>query len=80
MPYENEHSAVVGNPADFEPNFTRRLNKSGGVSIIIGKLKESGKTAAKSYRFDKKKFTPDEAREWLKKHGQKTISFEKAKD
>ncbi len=80
MPYPSEHAARVREPSEFQANSMRRMNQSGGVSLIMGRLKGSDKMTVQAYRFDKKKFTADEAREWLKKHGQKPISFEKAKD
>lgn len=85
MPYENEHSARVRNPEDFEKDSFRRIKlpKSkggkGGVSVIIGKLKGKDTTTAQAYRFPKDLYTVSEAKKWLKENNIKYISFEPAK-
>ena len=70
MPYPNEHAARVRDPKLFVKDSFRRKEIAPGVSIIIGKLKSDpdGPMVVQAYRFDKNKFTPEEAREWLKKH------------
>jgi len=78
MPYQNEHSARIRNPKDFQQDSFRRTNIAPGISIIFGKLIGESKTTIQTYRFDSSKFTPQEAKKWLKEHNEKYISFEKA--
>ena len=77
MPYINEHSARVHNPEKYE-RFARK-NLTTGIDVIIGFIKGGG-SEIQAYRFDKKKFTPDEAKRWLKEHKVNYISFEKANE
>lgn len=82
MPYPNEHSARVKDPADFDQDTFRRTNISDGVDIIVGKL--SGKagpddpTETQAYRFDSSKFTAKQAKDWLDENDVDYISFEEA--
>jgi hypothetical protein len=78
MPYENEHSARVRDPGDFEPGSFRRKNITRGVDLILGRLKGKTTMTAQAYRFDKSVFTVAEAKEWLKEHKVEYISFEPA--
>ena len=82
MPFPNEHSGRVKDPNLFVPASFRRKKITDGVSIVIGKLKTdpTGSTVVQTYRFDKKKFTTEQARKWLKDHKIDTISFEAAKN
>lgn len=81
MPFKTEHSARVKDPDDFVKDSFRRKNISAGVDIIVGKLKSDpkGSTTVQSYRFKVSKFTPQEAKNWMKKEGKKYILFEEAK-
>lgn len=76
MPYQNEHAARIIDPAKFDPDSFRRKEIAAGVNIIIGKLKGETTMTAQAYRFDNAKFTPDEAKKWLKDNNIKNISFE----
>lgn len=78
MPYLNEHSARIRSPDDFQEGSFRRIKAAPGISIIIGRLKGKTTTATQAYRFDKDKFTPSEAKDWLKEHDEKYIVFEEA--
>lgn len=78
MPMRSEHSARLKSPDGFE-KFRRQNNKGGpGVDFIFG-ITADGKTEIQAVRFDKKRFTPEAAREWLKKHDMSAIEFETAK-
>ena len=78
-PFPNEHAARLENPDKYD-SFARQNNKGGdGVDFIFGVLPD-GKTELQAIRFDKKKFTPAEARDWLKKHDFKPIQFEEASE
>ena len=77
-PFPNEHAARVKDPSEFEEGSFRRKNIANGVDIIIGKLKGSDKTEVQTYRFDKKVFTAEQAKEWLKEHKAGNKMFEPA--
>lgn len=79
MPYTSSHAARVEDPANFEKNSFRRKTIAPGISIIVGKKKGSDSMVTQSYRFDKSKFTPEQAKKWLKDHNIKS-GFEKAGD
>lgn len=76
MPYPSEHAARVMDPGQCDS--FKRLNQGSGVSLIL--CIKDGKSSAQSYRFKKDKFTPEQAKEWLKKHDIKYIGFEKASE
>jgi len=78
VPYPNEHSGRVRSPDSFRPDSFRRKNVAPGVDIIMGKLKGEDAMTVQAYRFDRSKFTPAEARKWLKEHDITIISFEPA--
>ena len=79
MPFPNEHAARLENPDKYD-SFARQNNKGGdGVDFIFGVLPD-GKTELQAIRFDKKKFSPAEAKDWLKKHDFKPIQFEEASE
>ena len=82
MPFNVEHSGRVKNPNLFVPASFRRKEITDGISIVIGKLKTdpTGSTVVQTYRFNKVKFTAEQARKWLKDHKIDTISFEAAKN
>jgi ATP-dependent protease ClpP protease subunit len=81
MPYANEHSARVRDPADFEQDSFRRKNISDGVDIITGKIKGGDDSmVTQTYRFDASKFTVAEAKAWLKDNNVDYISFEPASE
>lgn len=52
-----------------------------GIRALGGPLKSapSGPSQTQSFRFDKTKYTPAEAKAWLRGHGHKWIKFEPAK-
>lgn len=76
MPYSNEHAARVADEGACEAKSFRRMNQGAGVSLILCKI--DGKMKAVSYRFDMKKFTEAQAREWMDKHDLKILAFDKA--
>ena len=76
MPFENEHSSRQSNPNKFD-KFRRSKNELGsGIDVIFG-IRDDGGSEIQSIRFDRKKFTPQQAAEWLKTHDYKT-SIEEA--
>lgn len=79
MPYENVHAARVEMPDKFEKDSFRSKEIAPGITIIVGKMMGSDSMVAQSYRFDAEKFTPDQAKEWLKEHHVEMMGFEPAK-
>ena len=75
MPYPSEHAARMKDPKQFT-SFSRKV-LGAGVTAIIG-WKDS-KSTIQAYRFDKTKFSPAEAKKWLKDHKEHYILFEAAK-
>jgi len=76
IPYPNEHSARLKDPGQFD-KFARKNDAGGtGVDFIFG-IKD-GKSEVQAIRFDKSKFTPAEAKDWLKRNKKKAIEFEPA--
>lgn len=81
MPLPNEHAARQTDPGQYDT--FRRYTPPGfpkGVSVILG-IKGTGKnkkSEIQSIRFDKKLWTIEAAKKWLKDHGFKTGKFEPA--
>lgn len=77
MPFPNEHSARIVNPGKFE-SFARQNDELGqGIDVIFG-IRKDGKSEIQAIRFDKDRFTLEEARDWLKRHDFKIIELEEA--
>ena len=68
MPFPSAHSARQHDPDQYiRIRFAK--NKGGkGISFIYG-FKKGGGSEVQSIRFDKKVFTPAQAKKWLKDHG-----------
>lgn len=88
MPYPNEHAARVKSPGLFKDGKDEwaRNDIAPGIAQILGHLKKPKKgskpnaTTVQAYRFDKNKFSADEARKWLKDHNIKYMLFEPASE
>ncbi len=81
-PYENEHAARLKDPDKYD-RFRRTNNKFGdGIHAIWG-IEDQGegdpKVELQAIRFNKEKFTAEEAKKWLKENHYKCILFEPAK-
>ena len=77
MPYPNEHAMRL-NPPDKYKRIRRQNDKFGsGIDAIFGVTKD-GKTELQAIRFDKSKFTPEQAKKWLEDHDYKITGFEPA--
>jgi hypothetical protein len=74
MPYPNEHAARIHQPGQYD-SFARK-NIAPGVDAIFG-IKD-GKSEIQAYRFDRGKFTPEQAKKWLAEHNIEYIDFEPA--
>jgi len=80
-PYQNEHAARVEDPSKFIKTTFRRKEVSPGASIIVAKLKGSGRSGpmkVQAYRFGVCYFSATEAKRWLKKYKVKPLLFERA--
>jgi len=76
MPYPNEHSARINSPGKYD-HIRRKNDEFGsGIDVIFGI--KGGKSEVQAIRFDKNKFTPAKAKEWLREHDYKWIEFEAA--
>ena len=65
MPLPNEHAARQHEPGDYT-KFRRVNNGGAGVAFIYGI--KNGKSEVQSVRFDKDKFTLEQAKKWLAEH------------
>ena len=80
MPYPNEHSARILNPASCTKTYGRQ-QIAPGISRVACRLKANpDKWGTQAYRFQKTKFTAAEARAWLREHDIKYTLFEAATD
>ena len=71
----NEHSARLRDARGFD-HITRALSED-GVSFIVGW--HGDKSTGVSVRFDRERFTPGQARRWLREHEMVPTFFERAK-
>lgn len=80
MPYPNFHAARLVEPERFEPGSmaTIPLGEGTGVTAIVGRLKGEETTTRQAIRFDRTRFAPKQAREWLAEHKLEPILFEEA--
>ncbi len=70
MPYPNEHSCRIRDPADFDPKSFRRIEKGDpALSIIIGKLKGEDKTTTQAFRYHTDEWTEKAARAHCEEQG-----------
>jgi hypothetical protein len=70
------HRARVKGPGEFDEKTFKTIGITTGVKAIVGKLKNDTKMTIQTYLFDIKKFTPAEAKAWLKDHDIKNTGFE----
>lgn len=76
MPFPNEHAARLVDPGQFD-TFRRENDKGGsGVDFIYG-IKGDVSTL-QAVRFDKERFTEEQAKTWLKDHDHTAKMFEAA--
>ncbi len=78
-PFPNEHAARLRDPGDFV-RIRQLWSSAKGVRGLGGPLKSNPKGPAveQTIRFDRTKFTADEAKKWLKDHDYKNYTFEAA--
>ena len=78
MPFPNEHAARLKDPEQYD-SFARKNNEGGeGIDFIYG-IKD-GVSELQAIRFDKTRFTTQEAKAWLKSHDFEPILFEEASE
>ena len=78
MPFPNEHAARLKDPEQYD-SFARKNNEGGeGIDFIYG-IKD-GVSELQAIRFDKTRFTTQEAKAWLKSHDFEPIMFEEASE
>ena len=78
MPFPNEHAARLKDPNQYD-SFARKNNEGGeGIDFIYG-IKD-GVSELQAIRFDKTRFTTQEAKAWLKSHDFEPILFEEASE
>jgi hypothetical protein len=80
MPFPNFHAARIRQPGLFVRIREIRQAEDGAIRFIGGPLKSTGSVAVQAVRFAKDKYTPGQARAWLKEHEEfkSPISFEEA--
>jgi hypothetical protein len=78
MPSDNYHAVKLKEPIAFKEKSIRVKEIADGISVTMGDLKSGGEFEIQSYKFDKEKFSPLEAKLWLKKNKIEYIEFEKA--
>lgn len=77
-PFPNEHAARLKDPDQYD-SFARKNNEGGeGIDFIYG-IKD-GISELQAIRFDKTRFTVQEAKAWLKSHDFEPIMFEEASE
>jgi len=77
-PYPNEHACRINDPGKYD-KIRRQNNKFGdGIHAIWGV--KGDKTELQALRFDKSKFSADEAKKWANDHDYKCKPFEAASD
>jgi hypothetical protein len=80
MPYTNEHACRIEDPSLFKDDSFRRTtrkHKGKEYSVIMGEKKNSTSMSEQAYRYNKEKWSVEEARNHCKEHDG---SFEKAID
>lgn len=77
-PYPNEHAARLNDPAKYD-SFSR-VNDAGGDGIDFIYGIKDGKSEIQAIRFDKTKYSVDDAKKWLEDHEFSPIEFEEASE
>lgn len=78
MPYANEHAARIKDPDQFD-SFARQNDEFGdGIHVIYGIKEDEDSSEVQSIRFDKDKYTVEEAKQWLDDNDWDYIKFEPA--
>jgi len=78
MPFPNFHTARQKDPDLFDPAYFRTKELAYGVEGVFGKKDGMAPMEIQTIRFDKTKFTPEQAKEWLDKAHYSAEQFEPA--
>jgi len=79
MPYLTEHAVRLEPPSKYE-RFRRENGKFGeGINAIWG-ITADGKVELQALRFDAKRYSVEDVREWLKEHGYENATIEPAEE
>jgi len=79
MPYTNYHSVRINDPGKYKKfRWDKDKFKKDAIEVLWG-ITDEGKTEIQALRFNKKKFSPAEAKKWATDHGYKVKRMEKAK-
>ena len=79
MPYPNQHACRCLEPLPSGTSITATKSIAPGINIILQRRKNEPSMKTQSYRFDKNKFTAQEAKAWLKDHNV-SCTFEAASE
>ena len=78
MPFPGYHASRIADPDLFSKKRYAKGEFGDGIDVIYG-ITSEGKAEIQAIRFSKDKFTPEQAKAWLKKHPEfKPILFEPA--
>lgn len=78
MPFTNFHSARMHNPDNYDRFSYQNKDSKTGINFVLGW--KDGKSEIQAVRFKKNKYTPAEAKKWMKDNDKKYIKFEPAKE
>ncbi len=78
MPFPNQHAARMHSPRGFLKGTFRSKTIARGIRLIVAKKCSRCSMETQSVRFDHCRFTPREARAWLKKYEMRPMKFEPA--
>lgn len=70
MPISGWHTSRQQDPEKYKKIRTSKNEFGSGINTLYG-VTEDGKTEVQSIHFDASKFTPEEAKAWLRKHNYK---------
>ena len=78
MPYPNQHAARMHSPRGFLKGTFRSKSIGRGIRLIVAKKCSRCSMETQAVRFDNCRFTPAEARAWLRRNDMRPIKFERA--
>jgi len=80
VPYPNFHAARIRQPNEFVEGSIRTLSEGlpKGIMMLVGTLKEGGKSETQAVRFPRGQWTVEQAQAWLGERKIEPIEIEKA--
>lgn len=79
MPFSNYHSSRQKDPSGYDRIRIGKNKGGNGIDFVYG-FKKGGGSEIISVRFNKKQFSPKQAKAWLKKHSMGSSKFEPASE